>query len=420
MTSFNSRGQRKPDEVSFLGEISDEESSDSESEEKGVVKSSIGLEPRGFDAKKRENENIRTANESQELKTSSEVIGTSLSVAKDATNTCEVTTSDADRSVATNLEEKSTPQDESQLISNSVGAGNSTEVTLEASTSGTDVSAVIDNKEEKNTAQDSSTSSNNSVNVMKETRDVCESPVSDANLSAVIEKSEGKMPVSESSLEQDNSKMGASAVDHVRESVESGLREEEETGSSDRKGTEVDVDYPSEKQKLESTERDEKETDVKGVNLSEENAKELPNVGSRTGSSDLSVKKIDSRVERDEETSKDQEEQESKKDSITSQDGVEKLQNTEEQLAAESGQLDEGSEEQTQDKTHEQQNNMDTNLNDGLLNGKEPEGEAQRCEDRALDSEKETNQETTSKTDNKDESPQQTTQDGENEQTNQT
>ena len=417
MTSLNSRGQRKPDEVSFLGEISDEESSDSESEEKGVVKSSIGLEPKGFDAKKRENENIRTENESQELKTSSEVIGNSLSVAKDATNTCEVTTSDADRSVATNLEEKSTPQDESQLISNSVGAGNSTEVTLEASTS---VSAVIDNEEEKNAAQDSSPSSNNSVNAMKETRDVCESPVRDANLSAVIEKSEGKMPVSESSLEQDNSKMGASAMDHVWESVESSLREEEETGSSDRKGTEVDVDYPSEKQKLESTERDEKETDVKGDNLSEENAKELPNVGSRTGSSDLSVKKIDSRVERDEETSKDQEEQGSKKDSITSQVGVEKLQNTEEQLAAESGQLDEGSEEQAQDKTHEQQNNMDTNLNDGLLNGKEPEGEAQRCEDRALDSEKETNQETTSKTDNKDESPQQTTQDGENEQTNQT
>lgn len=413
MTSPDAGGQRKPEEVSFLGEISDEDSSDDDSsdddsEETSGVKSTPGLEPREVDDRKCDSESFRAQDGSQDaafpnVNDNSE----SQSAAKGSMNTSKDSVDDGDRfELSERSEEKYQPQEVSKSTSASINADDTKASSLEALSGNTNLSTVIDNNEEQNADQDSSQSNSNVVNTVNEIQDVSKSPVADEDRSGTIAASPN----------EDNCETKTCAEDGVEESAESGLGEvKEETASNERKGSEVEVQetktgYSVEREMLDGTERDEKETDVKGNQnvdlLASDNTKQA-------GSSDLSMKEIDSKVILNDETFQ-QKDQQNENDS-TPQDGVGNVQSTEEQLVAESWQRNEGSEETTQDNTYQEENNVDT---EKLLHEKNSQSKpAQGKEDSATSSQKDANQGSRSKTDDEDESPQHINKECENEKT---
>ena len=448
--SLNGSGQRKPDEVSFLGEISDEDSSDSDSEfEKAeeddliVRKNSQGSAAGGHDAQNLENENSGTEKKSSELRDSSNATGSSSNVLKDTPGPCEQSTSSTDLSAAnTNNENKKadkesswlkdsldaigcstgvvkdTPdtcesvvmeksegnnelQDSSQLPSNSVDADKNTSVACEASSSNTDVSAVIDNSEGRNEVQDSSQLSSNSVSAVKDTSDVDESPARDTDLSAMMEKSEAKMSKEDSNRGGDEE---GCVKENVREFVEGSLG----GGESKDKGInvgETKMECPSEKEEMKETAEE-----TKKENLSEANEKELRNIEPPVGENDqrntesvLSVEKYNSELQpKEEELPKTQQEQENEKIYSSSQDEIEKQQKNE----PENQQRDEESKEQTKEEAHEQ-NSKDTELNNGQDNENKSASSTQGSAD-------EGKPQTAAETYNQGESLQQNAQDSEN------
>lgn len=405
MTLLDADGHRKPDEVNFLGEISDEDSSDDDSKD---TKSYPGLEPREVEDRIRESQSFRAQDGSQDaalpdVNDNCE----SQSAAKDTANTCEDSVGDGDRlELSERTEEKYQPQEVSKSKSASIDVDDNKASSLEAVSGNTDVSTRIDNEEEQNAVQDSSQSNYNVVNTVNEIQDISESLVADEDPSATITASPN----------EDNRKTKTCAEDDVEESVKSGLGEvKEETASNDRKGKEVEVQesktrYSVEEEILDGTERDGKEIDVKGEIQSGENAQELQNVDlparvntKQAGCSDLSMKEIDSQVVLNDETLKQQEKQQNNIDS-TPQDRVGELQSMEEQFVAESWQRDEGSGETNPGKTCQQKNDVVT---DKLLNEEKAESQpAQDTEESATTCQKDANVESMSKTDNEDDSPQ--------------
>lgn len=373
MTSLAGSGQRKPDEVSFLGEISDEESSDSDSElekveEEDLVerKNSQSSEASVRDAENRASENNRTDKESSELKGSSNVIENSAD--KDTMDTSKESSS-IDES-----EGKNELQDQSQLTGDSVGADKNTSAASDASSGNADLSAVIGESEGKN---DSSQLSSNSVDPEKGNSGVDESPASETDLTVMMEKSGGKMSVDNdsSAKKEDCNRDEKSCVKgNVREFVEGSLGGEGTVadGCKDKRANaeETEMECCSEQKEIDGTVEE-----AKRENVNEGNEKELTNVESsvcqsdkQNAESDLSVEKNNSQGQPEEELPK---EQEDGKDQTIPLHEIQKQQENEVQLHGESRQPDEDSKEQSKEEIHEQQNSTDTELNNERDSGNE-------------------------------------------------
>lgn len=378
MTSLAGSGQRKPDEVSFLGEISDEESSDSDSElekveEEDLVerKNSQSSEASARDAENRASENNRTDQESSELKGSSNVIENSASTDKDTMDTSKESSS-IDES-----EGKNELQDQSQLTGDSVGADKNTSAASDASSGNADLSAVIGESEGKNELRDSSQLSSNSVDPEKGNSGVDESPASETDLTVMMEKSGGKMSVDNgsSAKKEDCNRDEKSCVKgNVREFVEGSLGGEGTVadGCKDKgaNAEETEMECCSEQKEIDGTEEE-----AKRENVNEGNEKELTNVESsvcksdkQNAESDLSVEKNNSQGQPEEELPK---EQEDGKDQTIPLHEIQKQQENEVQLHGESRQPDEDSKEQSKEEIHEQQNSTDTELNNERDSGNE-------------------------------------------------
>ncbi|KAL9958457.1 hypothetical protein ACROYT_G035472 [Oculina patagonica] len=458
MTSLNGSGQRKPDEVSFLGEISDEESSDSDSEfEKAEEddlterKNSQGSAADGLDAQNGENKNNRTEKESSELIDASNLNVDSTSVVKDTPHPYEESTSKTDLSVvnmyneniktdqeSSELKDSSNAtrefngvvettldtcegssstcntdrpmvmdksevtnelQDSSRLPSTSVGADKNTAVTCEASN--TDLSA--DSSGGRNEVQDAAQLSSTSVSAAKDTSDVDESTANDTDLSSMMEKSEGKMSVDDSSAKQDPSGDGESSVKgNALEFVEGSLGMEE-VCSDKSKDKEINAEETKKECPSETEEMKETVKELKKENLSETSEKELANIEPSVSKNDERNTENNLQLQQKEEDLPKTQEQESGKGESGSQEEIEKQQKNEEQLNEKSRQTDE--------ETHEQ-NSKDTELNNEQGNDKKPASHAQGSGDEVQAGEDELKPQTVGETDNQD------AQDSDNKQTN--
>lgn len=371
--SLNNSVQRKPDEVSFLGEIPDEESSDSDSDsEFETIEEDSEIErknpqssgPSARNAEFGEGENNRTDKESSELKESSNVIENSSSTDADTTDTPEELSSIA------KTEGKNELQDPSQLTSNSVGAGKNTPVTCDAS------SGNIDDNEVKTELQDSSQPSSCSVDHEKGTLCVDESPTSDTEISAIAEKSGEKMTLDddgssakredcsndEKSRDQDNAREYVEGSLEVKGSVAVGCKDKEEN---------VDEIKECSEQK----EMNERLEETKRENVNERNETELTNVQAsefrndqQSAEEDFSVKKNNSQEQLNEELPK---EGETRKDKKMPLHEIEKQKANEVQLHGGGRQADEDSREQRREETREQHNSKDTELNNKQDKGSE-------------------------------------------------
>jgi len=377
---LNNSVQRKPDEVSFLGEISDEGSSDSDSDsEFETIEEDNEIErknpqssgPRARNAEFGESENNRTDKESSELKESANVIENSSSTDADTTDTPE------EASSIEKTEGKNELQDPSQLTSDSVGADKNTPVACDASSGNTGLSAVIDDSEVKNEQQDSSQPSSCSVDHEKGTLSVDESPTSDTEISAIAEKSGEKMTLDDddsSAKREDCSNDEKSRVqDNAREYVE---------GSLEVKGTVADGCNDMEenvdeiKECSEQKEMNGRLEETKRENVNERNETELTNVqvsefrnDQQSAEKDFSVKKTNSQEQLGEELPK---EDETRKDQKMPLHEIEKQKANEVQLHGGGRQPDEDSKEQRREETREQQNSKNTELNNKQDKESEP------------------------------------------------
>ena len=379
MMSLNNSVQRKPDEVSFLGEISDEESSDSDSEFETIEedneterKNPQSSGPSARNAEFGQSENNRTDKESSELKGSSNVIENSSSTDADTTDAPE------EASSIEKSEGKNELQDPSQLTSDSVGADKNTPVACDASSGNTDLSAVIDDSEVKNELQDSSQPSSCSVDHEKGTLTVDESPTSDTEISATAEKSGEKMTLDDddsSAKKEDCSNDEKSRVqDNAREFVEGSL-EVKGTVADECKDKEKNVDEIKECCS-EQKEMDGRLEETKRENVNERNETELTNVQAsefrndqQSAEKDFSVKKNNSQEQLNEELPK---EDETRKDQKMPLHEIEKQKINEVQLHGGGPQPDEDSKEQRREETREQQNSKDTELNNKQDKESEP------------------------------------------------
>lgn len=371
--SLNNSVQRKPDEVSFLGEIPDEESSDSDSDsEFETIEEDSEIErknpqssgPSARNAEFGESENNRTDKESSELKESSNVIENSSSTDADTTDTPE------ELSSIEKTEGKNELPDPSQLTSNSVGAGKNTPVTCDAS------SGNIDDNEVKTELQDSSQPSSCSVDHEKGTLCVDESPTSGTEISAIAEKSGEKMTLDddgssakredcsndEKSRDQDNAREYVEGSLEVKGSVAVGCKDKEEN---------VDEIKECSEQK----EMNERLEETKRENVNERNETELTNVQAsefrndqQSAEEDFSVKKNNSQEQLNEELPK---EGETRKDKKMPLHEIEKQKANEVQLHGGGRQADEDSREQGREETREQHNSKDTELNNKQDKGSE-------------------------------------------------
>ena len=397
IASHNDSGQRKPDEVSFLGEISDEESSDSDSEFERIEEDDVterknpqNSGPSALNAEIGESENTRTDKESSELKESSKVIENSSSSDKDTMNTPEESSS-IEKSEGNNE-----LQDPSQLTSDSVGADKSTLVACDASSGNTDLSTVIDDSEGKNELQDSSQLSSNSIGPEKGNSGVNESPASDTDLSAIVVKRGEKTSLddddSSAKREDCSSDEKSCAQDNAREFVEGNLGGEG-TVAGGCKDKEVNDEETKKECCSEQNEIDGTVEEAKRENVNERNEKELTNVQAlayrndkHNTESDLSVEKNNLQEQSEEELHK---EQGDRKDQTVPPYEIEKQKENEVQLHGESRQQDEDSKEQRRDETLEQPNSKDTELNNEQDQKNEPASVTKGSEDELRAVEKE-------------------------------
>ena len=217
-TALSASGQQKPPDVSFLGEISsDEDSSDSGSEfekeeenDLSKIKSSQGLgKSEVANAEIRNDEFIRTNQQSSELKDSSETTSNPPgSDKKNVPHTSETSTVWTDLpTVMAEADEKREAEDSASQ--NSEAKDPSPVDTLVMSTANTDLSATIkqtggNRQVEESSAQDTKLngSSVNSSDIVKDTTDTFEASRSSEELSAVTEKSTEKLEADDSSEKQ--------------------------------------------------------------------------------------------------------------------------------------------------------------------------------------------------------------------------
>ena len=388
--SLNGSGQRKPEEVSFLGEISDEESCDSDSDsEFEKIEEDDEIEGKNFqssgpDARNVEigdSENNKTDKESLELKESSTVIEKSSSTDKDAIDTPE------ESSIIEKSEGKNELQDPSQSTSDSVGADKNTPVACDASSGNTDRLADVDDSDGKIEVQDSSQLSSYSVDLEKVNSGVDDSPASGKDLSAMAEKSGGEMSVEADSSEkrEDCSSDEKSCVEDKAREFEEGRVGGDGTVADGCKDKEVDAEETKTGCCSEQKEMDGTVEETKWENINVRNEKELTNVQAsvcrndkENAVSDLSSDTNNSQEQSEEDPPK---EQGNGKDQAIPQYEEEKQKEKEVQLHGNSPQQDENSKEQRREEICELQNSKNTELNNEQDSENEPASVTKGSED---------------------------------------
>lgn len=421
ITSLGGSDQRKPDEVSFLGEISDEETSDSDSEFEIVEEDDVierkNLQSSGAgDAEIGETENIKTDTESSELKESSNVIEHSSD--KDTMDTPE------ESSIIEKSEGKNELQDPSQLTSDSLGADKNTHVACDVSSGCTDLSDVIDDSDGKNEVQDSSQLTNYSVDLKKGNSGVGESPVSVTDL-AMADESARELSVEDdlSAKRYDCSSDEKSCLqDNAGEFVEGSLAGEV-TIADGCKDKVVNVEG-SKMECSEQKERDGTEEETIRKNVKQRNEKEQTNVQAsvcrndkQNAEDDLSIETNNSQEQSEEELPK---EQGNGKDQTVLEYEIEKQKENEVQFHEESRQQDESSKEQSREETREQQNSKNTELRSEQDSENEPASVTKGSEDEleAIKNENKVKGQAATRTEQLEEEQVESTQDSENMPTN--
>ena len=432
ITSLNGSDQRKPDEVSFLGEISDEETSDSDSEFEKVEEDDVierkNLQSSGPGA--RDAEINKTDKESSELKESSDTMDTSEQSSDVIEHSSDKHTMDTpeESAIIQKSEGKSERQDPSQLTSDTVCADKNTPVACDASSGYTDLSANIDDSDGKKEVQDSSQLSNYSVDLQKVNSGVDESPVSDTDLLAVADKTGRELSVEDdSSAKRDDCSSGKKGClqDNAREFVEGSLGGQV-TNADGSKDKVVDVEETkmeccSEQKEMEGTVEE-----TKRENGNQRNEKEQTTIQASVCRNDKQIAEDDLSIETN--NSQEQSEEELPKEQGNGKDQtiltyeIEKQKENEVHFHGESRQQDENSKEQRREETLEQKNSKNAELNDEQDSENEPASVTKGSEDelQAIEKENEVKGQTAAGTEQVEEEQVESTQDSENMPTNAT
>lgn len=397
MTSFNGSSQRKPGEVSFLGEISDEDSSDSGDEydkgegnyfSKGPNYQAYGKSELAS-AERRDGEYNKTDKQTTEVKDSSEVTSNSLRTVEDTSNTEASSTgndlSSMMKKTDGNLEVKDSSAEDLKLkdsfVNTSAGTGKSSALDADLSTTNAQTEGKLEmegSSMQNAKLNDPSVNTSDSVN---DTAGFSGVSTSSADLSGVAEKGAEKIEEEDFNEKQKHCEKGSCVDDRervMREFVEGSV-----SGGQANAGESRGIDVNSEGIKMDTaSERkgDVKSGDVKFEDIERELANtDLPisvaqNV-EQTVKSGLTDEKSDSVEEQGkEDATNGQEGLENGKDLSASEEGLEKQQDSEDTNEQQDG----GKEEHA---TEEKREIPDTERSSGPVEEKKPESQAKADDD---------------------------------------